>query len=363
MLFLLLAVLAISDPDRPVAARLVEGHGKFVVHAKEAAAEPSVLVSVPIPYRGQTPLSYDVASEPAGRVRALSIESDGENRFLRIRLAAAKAGDEVFLDVRTLALLRQTEPPDGKGARLAKPEEMPAAMREHLRTASGLDADAPAIAEIAATLPRGDLKELVDGVIAFTKARLGAADGAGPQSSLEVLERGGAVCTGFANISAALLIASGVPARILPTVLVGMDQQEHYIVEAWTPSTGWVKLESTLKIFPLDDLQHLVLRFVDADTPRSGVSVPLHRPVGSGVEADFDMRVKHCWQGAKILASWSIPLDELQAIEAPTRKAFEGLRAKPETGSRAILTPKRAPYGVKTKGKQLLEALDGALTH
>jgi hypothetical protein len=110
MLLLLLALLAVSDPDRPVAARLVEGHGKFVVHAKEAAAEPSVLVSVPIPYRGQTPLEYNVASEPAGRVHALSIESDGENRFLRIRLESAKAGDEVFLDVRTLALTERGGP-------------------------------------------------------------------------------------------------------------------------------------------------------------------------------------------------------------------------------------------------------------
>jgi hypothetical protein len=360
MLSLLLALIAVTDPPATVTARLVEGHGKFVARSKEAAAEPSLLVSVPIPYRGQTPLAYDVASEPPGRVRALSIEADGENRFLRIALASTKAGDEVFLDVRSLVLLRETDPLDGKGVRLAKQDEIPEAIREHLRPAAGIDAEAPPVVEIAKTLPRGDLNELVTGLFAFTKEKIGS--GPGPQGSLEVLTRGGAVCTGFANLSAAILIASGVPARVLPCVLVGMDQQEHYIVEVWTPSTQWVKLESTLKIFPLDDVQHLVLRFVSPETPRSGGSVPLHRPVGTGVEADFDSRdPKRCWQSAKIVKSWTLSVEELEALEAPARAAFEDLRKTPARKSTVALVPKKAPHGVKSQGKQLLEALEEEL--
>ena len=358
---LALASLSASKLEQPLPAKLVAGHGLFVARAEAAVEDATIRVSIPVPYRGQTPVAIDVAHEPPDAVRSLRVVREGENRYLEIALAPLAAGAAVRVDVTSYVLLRPTTPADGDGARLVDPAAMPADVRAQLGPAPGVDSDAAEVIAIARTLDHADLAATVAGVLGYLKREIGV--GSGPQGALEVLARKGSVCTGAANLSAALLIAAGIPARILPCVMIGLEQQEHYIVEAWSSSTGWIKLEPTLKKFPLDDTLHLVVRFVDRETPRSYGSVPLYRPVGSaGVAADFDDRhPRRCWQSAEVLATFELPPGELEAIERPARAAFEALEREPSPGPEVRFAPKKAPSALRSRGRKLLEELDRAL--
>lgn len=355
--------VATVPSDGVVAAKLVAGRLSFFAAAKDDASEPWVRVSTPIPYRGQTPLGIVVRSEPPGRVRSLAVEAEGEDRLVRVALAPMKAGERVKLVAETIALLRMGGPPDGRGVALAKPAELTEEMRAYLSPAPGVDSGDPRIVEIAAKFSRKDLHAVVNDTLGWLRENV--AGGSGPQGALDVLERKSAACTGHANLGAALLIAAGVPTRILPCILVGMDQQEHYIVEAWTPKLGWSKVETTTKTFPLGDSVHLVLRFAGPKTPRSSGSVPLYHPVGgpegAGVSADYEKNEKHCFQSAEILETLELRDGEAEAIETAARKAFEALREKPAKGGSILLVPKNLPREVKARGRKLVEDVEKKL--
>jgi len=72
------------------------------------------------------------------------------------------------------------------------------------------------------------------------------------QDALTTLQNGYAVCTGKANLAAALLRANGIPARIL------MVYPTHYIVEYYTRFFGWIRLESTKGKMPYPTQRQIV---------------------------------------------------------------------------------------------------------
>lgn len=363
MLSLLLALCAAIAPaspaGHPIDVQIVVGHGLYLVKAEQDAPDAWVQFSIPIPYRGQTPLAEVVTSDPPDKIQALSIVAEGANRLLRVYLRPLAASESVLLRANTFVLVRRENQPSGEGAALPGASDIPADVRKYLEPAPGVESDDPRIQKIAKGFARRDLKSLVDDLFEFLKENV--QSGSGPQRSIEVLERGSAVCTGFANLSAALLIAAKVPTRVLACIYIGMAQQEHYIVEAWTPKLGWSKIETSTKTFPLGDSRHLILRIVDPTSPRSGGSVPLYVPVASGVKVEVGGGPTRTWQSAEAIETQQVPEDEIEAIEAAARKAFEAF-VKPSPGARFLLVPKsKAPSALKSRGKKILELLESRL--
>jgi Transglutaminase-like superfamily len=328
-------------------ATLLEVHGHWTVTATQAVGEPWVDVSVPFPFAAQTPLALRVDAEPAEAVARLSGLADRENRLLRLTLAPLEAGAEVRLHVRTLVLVRGRELPDGRGAEIVPAERVPEALREHLQPAAGIESGDERVVAIAGGFDRADLAQVAASLFRFLEREI--KSGSGDQGALATLESGDAACTGHANLGAALLIAAGLPTRVLACVLVGSDQQEHYVVESWTKDTGWARLEPTLRRFPVPDDLHAILRVVYGDSPRSSGHVPLFWDSADGLAFGPDtrrLREKNCWQSAQEAARLAPERSAVAALEAAARQVFEVLTRTPHEGARIRLAPDEGPASI-----------------
>ena len=98
------------------------------------------------------------------------------------------------------------------------------------------------------------------------------------QDALSTLREGYAVCTGKANLAAALLRANGIPARVL------MVYPTHYIVEYYTRFFGWIRLESTVGKMPDPNQNHIVAFTAHLEDETSSNNVNGQSP-GGGVIA------------------------------------------------------------------------------
>jgi hypothetical protein len=317
-------------------ATLLEVESWWTVTASAAAAEPWVDVAVPMPFAAQTPLALAVDAEPAGAVARLAVLAERENRPLRVHLAPLAAGAQVSLRVRTLLLVRGRELPDGRGAEVVPAARVPEAVREHLQPAPGIESTHERLVALAREVRGADLAEVAAALFACLSREIRA--GGGDQGALATLESGDAACTGHANLGAALLIAAGLPTRVLACVLVGSDQQEHYVVEAWTKDLGWARLEPTQKRFPVPDDEHAILRVVYGDSFRTAGHVPLFWRAAEGVAVAPDMhrlREDDCWQSAREVERRAPERGEVAALETAARRAFEALVQAAQDGARA----------------------------
>ncbi len=347
-----------NRPDA-VEAVLAAGRSRYVIAPAAAGRECSITFSVPFPFGGQTPLALRVESDPPDAITRLEARKDRENRPLRVTVRTPERKEPVKLRVETLALLRDRPAADGAGAALASRENIPPDVAVHLRPAPGVEASDGKVLDIAGRLPRVDAKTLLERVAELLRENL-KYEGGGNQGAKHCLETGQAVCTGYANVGAAVLAAAAVPARILACTGLEGKLQEHYIVEAWAPGPGWLRLESTMAAFPWPDSMNLVLRIVYPDSPRSPLNVPLYFELQGASGGGFDGDPGDgCWQSAETLGRFLVERKDVEAIERAARKAFEDLAAKPAPKSavRFAPEPEKLPE-VGARGRRLLEALD-----
>jgi hypothetical protein len=323
-----------TSPKEVGSGRLVVTHCDLTARAANPAKEPWVRCSIPIPLHLQLPLAVRVTTDPPGRVAGLALASGGENRSLGVRLTPMKGGESVDVKVETLVLLRDRPLERGAGVRLPKRSEIPKDVAVHLAAAPGVDVEAKEIAALAKTLPRDDLAALMTGLCAVLKDELDYQGGS-HQGAVECLASGKAVCTGYANVAASLLIASGVPARILAVVTLDSRLQEHYVVEAWTKPLGWSRVESTMARFPFADSEQVVLRVVAPDDTRTPYDVPIFIAAGDGAAGSFKLGDDSCWQGSSVLASLSLDPRDAKTLHEKARAGLEQFAKKPVKTSRA----------------------------
>jgi transglutaminase-like putative cysteine protease len=337
-------------------AVLAETHGKYFV--VPGGGSPSITLSIPFPFGGQTPLALWVESEPPDAVARLEVKKDRDNRPLRVVLRPQLGKGKVRLRVNTLTLLRDRPISGADGVRLAA-GKVPEEAKVHLRAARGVDSGDPRIREIAAKFSRKDAGALIDDLSAFLKEKL-KYEGGGDQGARSCIRTGQAVCTGYANTAAALLIAAGMPARVLACTPLEGKTQEHYIVEAWAPGPGWLRIETTMAAFPWSDSKNLILRIIYPDAPRSPANVPLFFELAGAAGGGFDGDPGDgCWQSADTHARLLLDRAELDAIEKAARRGFEACAAKPVPGSRTrFLPPAEKIDGLRERGRRLLEEVD-----
>jgi hypothetical protein len=81
----------------------------------------------------------------------------------------------------------------------------------------------------------------------------------GPQDASSVLKRGLGRCSGLANATAALLLASGFEARTVSGILIGSDGDvvPHRWIECRLPGAGWVASDPTLGLWAITP-RHMV---------------------------------------------------------------------------------------------------------
>lgn len=349
-----------------VPVQLAVHHGDYVIRTAGSKKGAWVSMSIPFPFAKQMPLAIRVTSDPPQMVKELKVLEDRENRPLRVVMKKMDAGTEVKLRVETLTMVADRPTSEGNEIELANPKKLPKDVKQHLKAAPGVDIKDKNIRAAAAGFSRDDFASMMKDVQEYLRENLKYKAG-NSQGAVECLERGEAVCTGFANVAASVLIAADVPTRILACTQLTGRLQEHYVVEAWTPDLGWSRMESTGAIFPWRDSNNLIVRVVYPDAWRNQGDVPIYIDVSSGASGGLSMDPSDgCWQGADQLASAIIPLSGFESITKAADKAFRALTKKAANGAVVRFVPEASAakkLKLDKRGLEVLTAVDNWLAN
>ena len=252
---------------RPPAPRpgLVLVRGEFDLVAGKPWNEPRVLIPLPLSYREQAPLTYELRTRPADALVRASIREDRPGNFVVEATFRPMDRDEpVRVSWRSLVLCGERSFAD-----VPTNAPIPAAWAEEalpwLRSTWCVEAAHPRFVALGREL-RADTDDVLE-IVRRVKTRAAEvyanADGHVENlTAVEALDKGGS-CTSCANLVAALLRASGVPARILSGYpLWSGPLQTHYIVEAFVPGYGWYPIESTMCRSPWQPYQQVEVSIV-----------------------------------------------------------------------------------------------------
>jgi len=114
--------------------------------------------------------------------------------------------------------------------------------------------------------------EAVAKVVEYVSSRIAIAEyDTGPQDATAVLARGRGRCSGRANLAVGLLRAVGVPAHVVPGVLVGGNGARwHRWGEAWVGGPGWVAFDPGASV-GLVSVRYLPVAGAGEGSPLTGV--------------------------------------------------------------------------------------------
>jgi hypothetical protein len=220
--------------------RLVGSEPKF---------RPALLIPMPLSYGQQVPITYHLAVKPADRLHAMRVYEDRPGNYVVEIVFEPSLGEQEFeLGWSSIVLSGP-----GDYARLPAtapmPESWPPEALPWLRSTATVQADSREFKELAGIVRLGgdDVLGIIEHTILAAKevhdARQGVALHEDAVSALWHQTK----CVGNANLVAALLRASGVPARILGGYPASSGPLgTHFTVEAYVPGFGWYPIEPTL---------------------------------------------------------------------------------------------------------------------
>jgi hypothetical protein len=226
--------------------------------------EQDVLIPLPLAYRDQSPLSYELRVMPPASVIAIEIDRDGpQNAVLKVKLAGGRRGS-VKITFRSVLLIA---PSDFTSVpRTAPfPHTWPEEVMPWLAATWCADSDHERIQAMAADIQAEtkDVLETIRRVQGATGTVFRLAQGRGESlTAVEALDKQGS-CTSCANLVAAVLRACGLPARIVAGYPSWSGPlQTHYIVEAYIPEYGWYPIESTMGRSPWPNFQQALVAII-----------------------------------------------------------------------------------------------------
>ena len=346
-----------TGPASLVGATLALATGSYLVDTPRGGARaPWIEFSVPVPHGDarngeQVPLFTRVVSDPPGRIARVERaprDPQGEDGPLRVTLEDLRAGELVRLRAETLVLVSDREPPDGRGVPLAAAPDpgdppavreralarVPADVRPFLADAPGIERDSAGARAAAAKLRGRDLADLTADLATLLEYKLGySADGTdrADRDRHTLMAQSAA----WANAAASVLLARGVPARLVACLPVGGALQEHYLLEVWTPVLGWARLDPAHG-FPVAPTRHVILRVVRPDDARSAQNVPVFVRGSEDVVATFDMNpVTLFWQSCTPKGCFAAQADALADTLASSRTGWRDARPAGPAGADA----------------------------
>ena len=237
-----------------------------------------VLIPLPLAYRDQTPLSYELQVTPPASVVAVDVARDSpENSVLRVKLAAGRRGS-VKITFRSVLLIGPSDFTSVPAAATI-PATWPDDVTPWLAATWCVDADHEQIQAMAAAIraETNDVLETIRRVQEATGNVFRLAQGRGESlTAVEALDKQGS-CTSCANLVAAVLRACNVPARIVAGYPSWSGPlQTHYIVEAYVPEYGWYPIESTMGRSPWPNFQQALVAIIPSqneDQAKAGARV------------------------------------------------------------------------------------------
>jgi len=232
-----------------LAGRMAE---KLGFGAKKADDEKeqiaSVLIPLPLAYRQQVPVTYQLAVDPPEAATRVTIYQDTpHNHVAKVSVALGGKRDKAEIRFRSLVLVGPSSFSDVPD-RAEIPDQWPEECQLWLKSTWCVNSQHEKIRALSK-----EIRENADDVmtvIAGVKERAGTvfANAQGRVKNLTAVEAltGTGSCTSCANLVAALLRGCKIPARVVAGYPSWTGPlQTHYIVEAYVPQFGWYPIEST----------------------------------------------------------------------------------------------------------------------
>ncbi|NQV35910.1 MAG: transglutaminase domain-containing protein [Phycisphaeraceae bacterium] len=209
----------------------------------------NVLLPLPLAYRQQVPVTYELVVDPPEAAISVTIYRDtSHNHVANVSVALSPRRDKVDITFRSLVLVGPSSFSDVPD-RAEIPDQWPEPCQLWLKSTWCVDAQHEKIQALSKEI-REDANDVMT-IIAGVKERAGTvfANAQGRAKDLTAIKAltGRGSCTSCANLVAALLRASNIPARIVAGYPSWSGPlQTHYIVEAYVPQFGWYPIESTM---------------------------------------------------------------------------------------------------------------------
>lgn len=210
--------------------------------------QQTLLLPLPLSYRDQVPISFQLSVRPPGAVDAIDIYEDlANNHVAKLTVGNVRHWKQVDVTLTSTVLVgpsRFDAVPDSTPI----PEAWPTEAEPWLAATWCADANNERIVALATEIraDTDDVRQIIRRVEQSANNVFRSAEGQ-PENltAVAALDTLGS-CTSCANLVAALLRASGVPARVLSGYPAWSPPlQTHYIVEAYVPDFGWYPIEST----------------------------------------------------------------------------------------------------------------------
>ena len=264
--------------------------------------KPTLLFPLPLSYREQVPLTYQVVVKPPEKLSSARIYEDQPGNYVAEVVLAPPAGEEIEVHWSSIVLCAPRSF-DDVPKEAPFPDGWPEAARVWLRSTRCVQSEDERIQSVAREI-RGDSQDVLQ-IIGATLERMQAICAAQEGrcrelDAVEALERRGS-CTSAANLCAALLRANGIPARILSGYPPWCGPlQTHYIVEAYVPGYGWYPIESTKLEAPWPPCMEIHVAVIP---PEYEDRSERRRFVAGGVPYLSLTERKHCNEGVTVWGS------------------------------------------------------------
>jgi len=239
-----------------------------------------VYFHIPIPFHEQAPVLLQITC-PQG-IDYRFIQEDPPNLLVAARLVNA---DSTVLDWTAWVIVKQNSYPDFPTyVPIPAPEQLPDSVRQWLDTTDCCQVSAPIVQFKADSLrdTTTNLMKLAQDVCIFCDSIPRTSSHEPYACDAVYTLNWGNACTGHAHAAAALLRANGVPARVLMNMMpLSNDYLMHWIIDYYVPGYGWVTMESSIGVNPMQPQDRLVVR---ACNPGDEFPVWFHV---SGVEGEW----------------------------------------------------------------------------
>lgn len=215
-------------------------------------ADATRLMPIPMSYREQVPVTYSLTVEPPARFKSAKVYEDKPgNWVLSLTIAPPAEGaanEPVIVEWKSCVLVAPSSF-DDVPVKAAYPAEWPDETKPWLTSTLCVQSADEKIKKVAEEI-RGesnDVPHVIQAVLERTRQIYDKQSGRCMNlDAVNALEKQGS-CTSCANLVAALLRATNIPARVLAGYPAWSGPlQTHYIVEAYIPSYGWYPIESTM---------------------------------------------------------------------------------------------------------------------
>ncbi len=209
----------------------------------------NVLIPLPLAYRRQVPVTYELTVHPPEAATGITVYQDTPNNHVaKVSVVLGGKHDKVYIKFRSLVLVGP-ESFSGVPDRAQIPDRWPEECQPWLKSTWCVDSQNEKIQAVSSQI-RDDADDVMT-IIAAVLKRAGTVFSNAQGHALDLTAvsalTGRGSCTSNANLVAALLRASNIPARVVAGYPSWSGPlQTHYIVEAYVPGFGWYPIESSL---------------------------------------------------------------------------------------------------------------------